>query len=399
MALLGGDGSQVRTAQRGEDVLRRGLAGRARDADDAGAAAITNGLPERRHRRVRVVGHERGRRSPGHCVVDVRDAAADRYEQVPGAHPARVDLEAGHRLRTAGRLEPARAELVRPRSSASRITRRAPAASRRNAAPASSRSEKGTVRSARIWPCSCPFPAITTTSPSPASATAWPIAARRSGSAWTSAGPARVPAEDLVDDGKGILGARVVGRDDHTVGQPRRDLSHERALAAVPVAPAAEHASEPPAADLARRGQHALERVGCVRVVDQNGERLTLVHGLEPARDSSQVLDAPTIASSGSSRSLAAPIAPRTFATLKRPRRRVRISRPSAWNAAPACVSSSAVGANVGVRREPERDQPTLRPAQAPRPAARPYASPMLTAAGGRRASGPGLRKSCRFAS
>src|SRR5262245_56117636 len=60
-------------------------------------------------------------------------------------------------------------------------------------------------------------------------------------------GPARVaarhgphPGQDLVDDGAGRLRARVVRGDPHPIGQPRRDPAHDRALAAVAVAAAAE---------------------------------------------------------------------------------------------------------------------------------------------------------------
>ena len=73
------------------------------------------------------------------------------------------------------------------------------------------------------------------------------IAARRSTSAATPS-PARPDArEDLRDDRLRLLRARVVGRDDRAVGEPRGDLPHQRALAAVAVAAAAEHAPQPAA--------------------------------------------------------------------------------------------------------------------------------------------------------
>ena len=50
---------------------------------------------------------------------------------------------------------------------------------------------------------------------------------------------------DVVDDGLGILGARIVGRHDGQVGELRGDPAHERPLAPVPVAAAAEHHDQP----------------------------------------------------------------------------------------------------------------------------------------------------------
>ena len=66
--------------------------------------------------------------------------------------------------------------------------------------------------------------------------------------------------------------------------EPRGDLAHDRTLAAVAVAAAAEDDAEPAARELARGGQHALERVGRVGVVDDHEERLAGPHLLEAAR-------------------------------------------------------------------------------------------------------------------
>ncbi len=59
---------------------------------------------------------------------------------------------------------------------------------------------------------------------------------------WSSRPVASACRRDLGDDRLGILRARVVGGHDHDVGQPRGDLAHQRALAAVAVAAGAEHA-------------------------------------------------------------------------------------------------------------------------------------------------------------
>ncbi len=63
--------------------------------------------------------------------------------------------------------------------------------------------------------------------------------------------------------------------------------AHDRALAAVAVAAAAEHHAEARAGleQLARGGEHVLERVRGVGVVDHHQERLAGLHALEAPRD------------------------------------------------------------------------------------------------------------------
>src|SRR5215211_198271 len=51
------------------------------------------------------------------------------------------------------------------------------------------------------------------------------------------------------------------------------------------VASGAEHADHAAGRELSRRPQHVLERVGRVRVVDEDDERLPLVHLLHPSRN------------------------------------------------------------------------------------------------------------------
>ena len=101
----------------------------------------------------------------------------------------------------------------------------------------------------------------------------------------------RRPADDLVDDRARVLAARVVGGDDRDVGEVARDPAHHRPLLAVAVAAAAEDADDAPGVELARGREHVLERVGRVRVVDDDRERLPLVDGLEATGDAVERLE------------------------------------------------------------------------------------------------------------
>ena len=98
-------------------------------------------------------------------------------------------------------------------------------------------------------------------------------------------GPGRDAGLDLGQDRLGPLGARVVGGHPGEVAEPRRDAAHDRALAAVAVAAAAEDHAEAPARahQLTRGGEHALQRVGRMRVVHHHQEGLARLHPLEPA--------------------------------------------------------------------------------------------------------------------
>ncbi len=69
-------------AERGEDVLRRRLRGRAGDRDDARCRAFANGAAERRERGEGVLGDERRGGPGGERVVDEVRPAADRDEEV-----------------------------------------------------------------------------------------------------------------------------------------------------------------------------------------------------------------------------------------------------------------------------------------------------------------------------
>ena len=133
---------------------------------------------------------------------------------------------------------------------------------------------------ATSWPCSWPLPQITTTSPGCASASASPIAARRSASTVTSSGrasPATISAR--IASGSSERGLSLVT---YTRSAP--------ASAAAPIRGRFARSRSPPAPKTqmhatARRGaraaQHRLDARRGVRVVDDDGERLIGLDGLE----------------------------------------------------------------------------------------------------------------------
>ena len=89
--------------------------------------------------------------------------------------------------------------------------------------------------------------------------------------------------QDLGADGLGALAAGVVVRDDDVVGKARRDAPHDRPLALVAVAAAAEHAHDPAGREGAQRLERGLQRIRLVRVVDDDEAAAHPAHDLEPA--------------------------------------------------------------------------------------------------------------------
>ena len=115
-----------------------------------------------------------------------------------------------------------------------------------------------------------------------------------------------------------ILGARVVAGDDRQVGVARRDLAHHRALVAIAIAAAAEHARSAARAVSGRTAaMRALQRVGRVRVVDEHSTPRVVRDALEPpghaATSASAARRSPR---RGSPRAIAMPTASARFATL-----------------------------------------------------------------------------------
>lgn len=88
--------------------------------------------------------------------------------------------------------------------------------------------------------------------------------------------------ENVVDDRPRVLPARIVGRHDHTVGMGQRGVEHQRPLAPVAIAPAAEDDPEQAAGDGTKGGQDCRQRRRRVGVVHEDVDTVT-ADRLEPA--------------------------------------------------------------------------------------------------------------------
>ena len=168
-------------------------------------------------------------------------------------------------------------------------------------------------------PCSCPLPAITTTSPGRGVRRARGRSRAGGRAPPCLAGPLEAR-EDLGDDRLGVLGARVVAGDVQDVGHGLGRRAHQRALGAVAVAAAPKTHMQPAAGEGACRGEHGVEPRGRVGVVDEHAEGLARLDGSKRPGGAATAAAPATIASSGTSTSSASATAQSTLSTLKRPR-------------------------------------------------------------------------------
>ena len=217
--------------------------------------------------------------------VPVEPIAANRDEQIARRQRPRVDREPLDRRsrRRRATSRPPVAAAISPAVSAQRAPRATtpcePARRRASAARATSTSSNGSVRSPITWYFSCPLPAMSTRSPGRASRTAARSPRVRSTIASDGVGlrprarrrairSAGMTMPRLISSMicSGSSRARVVGRDDHEIAQPRRDGAHQRPLRAIAIAAAAEdgdRAGRSRAAAPSRAGSSARRR--CAR--------------------------------------------------------------------------------------------------------------------------------------
>ena len=242
-------GAAQRIAAEPQDLLRGGLAGAAGNGQDFGAAAQARAARARSSRPRWVsatvsrgpLAFSSGRLTSRRAGLGVKGGAHEimavagalqRDKQIAFLQGAGVDGNAAHGKGLAGAAQgggfgfggiPQR-HAARPPNANAAFT-------------ASSRSENGSTSFPTYWPVSWPLPASTSTSPAWSAAMAARMASARSPIS-------RAPgcgSENFLADGGGIFAAGIVVGDDHIVGQRGRDLAHQRALALVAVAAAAEH--------------------------------------------------------------------------------------------------------------------------------------------------------------
>ena len=237
-------------------LLGARLADRAGDRDDRGIRAPARRAAEAAHG-VQHVGHDdqpaRVGRAPGgpgfrrrlRADAPLSRAAATKAwpswtspwiakKRSPGRQGPGVDRRPVRPARRrARRAAPVAASISSRVQSGALMTRLSAMAAR-----ISSWSENGSVRSPTIWPVSWPLPATTRTSPG---SSARDGRADGLGPVADLAGAGR-RRQDLGADRGRIFAARIVVRDDHQVGLLDGDRAHDRALAPVAVAAAAEHA-------------------------------------------------------------------------------------------------------------------------------------------------------------
>ncbi len=187
--------------------------------------------------------------------------AFQRNEEIAGLKRARVDGKRAHAKRRA-----CLAQVWRASASADvHNALSAPSAMRPPAAMmASSRSENGWVSRPMVWPLSWPLPAIIRVSPSPK---------RRDCRADRQRAVADIPrggttGERFLADGRGVFAAGIVVGDDYLVRKLAGGFAHQRALALVAVAAAAEHDMQIVLHMRADGGEHGLQRIRRVRVID-----------------------------------------------------------------------------------------------------------------------------------
>ncbi len=175
---------------------------------------------------------------------------------------------------------------------------------------------------ATVWVVSWPLPAITTTSPGPASASARAMAARRSASYDDARRGDRDAGHDRRDDGVGSSWRGLSEVTTTRSAPSAADRAHERALLGVTVAAAAEDHDDPARRHLPQLGQQAGQRIRRVGEVDHHPEGLAGLDRLHAARAPARPRPRPAAMRPSSIPSAAAAVAAaRALATLNRPPR------------------------------------------------------------------------------
>ena len=117
----------------------------------------------------------------------------------------------------------------------------------------------------------------------------------------------------------GLFAARIVVGDDDAVGFLRGDGAHHRPLAGVAVAAGAEHHDQPAVDIRPQRLQRLGERVGLVRVVDEDRRAVALAGEFEPALGAFELLQRREHRAGSLPVAMARPAAISAFSTWKSP--------------------------------------------------------------------------------
>ena len=209
-------------------------------------------------------------------IVAVVRLALDGEEQVAGLKRAGVDRHAARRARRAARS-------ARPasRSVRLRVHNASVMPPPRSAARATSASENGSVRSPDD------LAGFMTLAGDHQRVARRRASRSRRGSPRARSPISRAPGAAArmaarIAAGSSERGLSSVTIDD--VGAARRDRAHHRPLAGVAVAAAAEDDDEPAATKGRKRRERLFQRVGLVRVIDEDRRAVLLADPLEPAR-------------------------------------------------------------------------------------------------------------------
>ena len=106
----------------------------------------------------------------------------------------------------------------------------------------------------------------------------------------------------------------------------------------------------------ARLDQHVLERLGRMRIVDQDGERLPLVHRFEATRDTLNVLDPATDRAVVDAEDTRRRDGAEDVLDVEAPRSRERIRSPGVISNSEPSADVHVARADLGVGGEPECD-------------------------------------------
>ncbi len=101
----------------------------------------------------------------------------------------------------------------------------------------------------------------------------------------------RAARQDRGADGGGVFAARIVVGDDDAVGFCRGDGAHQRPLAAIAVAAGAEYHDEPAGHVGPQRFERLGERIGLVRIIDEDRRAAARADAFEPALGAGEMFE------------------------------------------------------------------------------------------------------------